>query len=140
LKPENPAIMDSMGWVLFRLGKSQEALLFLAKAYEKYPDGEVAAHLGEVLLSVDQKEQAYALWKVALQRQPDHKILLATLARLAPELLNTTGEQGSEKADENAPTTDLLKANERTPLELQTPADTGDSDDSLTQEAPATQG
>jgi len=140
LKPENPAIMDSMGWVLFRLGKSQEALLFLAKAYEKYPDGEVAAHLGEVLLSVDQKEQAYALWKVALQRQPDHKILLATLARLAPELLNTTGEQGSEKTDENAPTTDLLKANERTPLELQTPANTGNSDDSLTQEAPATQG
>ena len=48
LSPESPSIIDSLGWVLFKLGRSQEALNYLNQAYSMVPDPEIAAHLGEV--------------------------------------------------------------------------------------------
>lgn len=87
LDPDNPAIQDSMGWVLFKLNKREEALYFLLKAFQSYQDGEVAAHLGEVLLSLNQKTEAYNIWSNVLAKYPAHPVLLDTIQRLAPELL-----------------------------------------------------
>src|SRR5690606_12879141 len=47
-RPTDPAVMDSMGWVLYRLGQPDEALPWLQKAWQAFPDPEVASHLGEV--------------------------------------------------------------------------------------------
>lgn len=85
IKPENPAILDSMGWVLYRLDKKEEALVFLVKAYQVYPDPEVAAHFGEVLFMLEKTEQAKKVWLKALLSHPEHKVLTRTLERLAPD-------------------------------------------------------
>ena len=58
LDPENPAIIDSYGWVLFRLGEYDSALKELVKAYDLYKDPEIAAHIIEVLLVLDRKKEA----------------------------------------------------------------------------------
>lgn len=82
LDEDDPAIMDSMGWVQYRLGNYQAALVYLKKAYEKYPDHEVAAHLGEVLWALGRKQDARALWDEALQKAPDSDVLKKTRERL----------------------------------------------------------
>lgn len=84
LSPDDPAILDSMGWVQFRLGNYKEAILWLRRAYSLSPDGEIAAHLGEALWSNGEKREARSIWKRALAREPDHPILLRTLERLSP--------------------------------------------------------
>ncbi|MFO7762537.1 MAG: tetratricopeptide repeat protein [Wenzhouxiangellaceae bacterium] len=61
LEPDNPAILDSMGWVLFKLGRAEEALPYLRRAVEAEPHPEIVAHLVEVLWTVDQRDQARAL-------------------------------------------------------------------------------
>ena len=88
LRPDNPAIQDSMGWTLFKLGEKEKALQLLGAAYLNYPDGEVAAHLGEVLWSLGKEDDAKQVWRNSLRQQPDHPILIKTLQRLAPELLD----------------------------------------------------
>ena len=97
IRPDNPAILDSMGWVLFKLGKNEEALALLSKAYINYPDGEVGAHLGEVLWVEGKKEEAKKVWNNSLRQQPDHPVLRATLERLAPEMLESTDDSGQEE-------------------------------------------
>lgn len=82
LEPENPAILDSMGWVLFRQGDTEGALEYLRRAYEIYPDPEIAAHYGEVLWQTGQQAQARVIWERALDDDPDHELLLETLDRL----------------------------------------------------------
>ncbi len=109
LKPDNPAIMDSMGWVLFKVGKIEESLKILSVAYQNYPDGEVGAHLGEVLWTSGNKDDAVKVWAVSLQKQPDHPILLATIQRLAPELLQPRTEQTEQ--DTPASNTDEQTSN-----------------------------
>ncbi|MFV1873144.1 MAG: tetratricopeptide repeat protein [Oleiphilus sp.] len=87
LEPENPAILDSMGWVLFKLGQRENALIYLLKAFQGYQDGEVAAHLGEVLWSLNQKTEAFEVWFNVLAKDPEHPILLETINRIAPDAL-----------------------------------------------------
>lgn len=82
LQPEEPAILDSMGWVLYRQGQHEEALEYLSRAYAAFPDPEVAAHLGEVLWVSGDSEGATTVWQGALERDPDHKVLVETLQRL----------------------------------------------------------
>ncbi|MCP3867973.1 MAG: tetratricopeptide repeat protein [Gammaproteobacteria bacterium] len=82
LKPEEPAILDSMGWLKFRLGKNDEALVYLEKAMEKLPDAEIAAHLGEVLWVTGHRERALEIWEGALGRNPDSQYLRRTMQRL----------------------------------------------------------
>ncbi|MES2490620.1 MAG: tetratricopeptide repeat protein [Pseudomonadota bacterium] len=82
LSPNDAAVMDSMGWVQFKLGKKDEARATLQKAFDKFPDPEVAAHLGEVLWSLGEKDQARALWEQAMQQSPDATALRATIDRL----------------------------------------------------------
>lgn len=88
LKPKNAMILDSMGWVLFKLDKKEEALIFLLKAYQAFPDGEVAAHLGEVLWALDKKDEAQAVWQQSLQKSPDNKALIETIKRLTPQVID----------------------------------------------------
>ena len=82
LDPENPAIIDSLGWVNYRLGKHQEALKFLREAYSLYPDQEIAAHLGEVLWIIGEKSEAEQLLQNSLEKNPESKILIETINRL----------------------------------------------------------
>lgn len=82
LTPEDPFIMDSMGWVQFRLGKLQEAEDFLRRAYALRPDVEIGVHLGEVLWIKGEKEAAQKLWRDARQKDPQNELLKSTLTRL----------------------------------------------------------
>ena len=102
LEPDNPAIQDSMGWVLYKLEQPKEALYFLLKAFQGYQDGEVAAHLGEVLLSLNQKTEAYEIWGTVLNKYPDHPVLLETVKRLAPELLIPAKPETDETVEQEA--------------------------------------
>jgi tetratricopeptide (TPR) repeat protein len=82
LEPAEPAILDSMGWVLYRLGDREGALTYLRRAYGEFPDPEVAAHLGEVLWMTGQRDEALAIWREAWLADPDHGVLGDTLQRL----------------------------------------------------------
>jgi predicted Zn-dependent protease len=81
LAPEDPFIMDSMGWVQFRLGRLKEAEATLRRAYELRPDAEIAVHLGEVLWVKGQKDDAQRLWRDAQTKDPQNDTLKSTLAR-----------------------------------------------------------
>lgn len=81
LAPEDPFIMDSMGWVLFRQGDLQGALTFLEKAYAIKKDAEIAAHLGEVLWVLERREEAQKIWADAAKRHPGNAELKAVRAK-----------------------------------------------------------
>ena len=80
-QPNNPAFLDSMGWVLYRDGKSAEALGYLERAYALDNDPEIAAHLGEVLWSLGRDGEANVVWVLALQNSPGHVVLRQTIER-----------------------------------------------------------
>ncbi|MBD9680770.1 tetratricopeptide repeat protein [Pseudomonas sp. PDM18] len=82
LNPDDPAILDSLGWVNYRLGNLSEAETYLRKALERFPDHEVAAHLGEVLWAQGKQSEARKVWATALQSQPDSAVLRDTMLRL----------------------------------------------------------
>ena len=75
LKPDNAAILDSMGWVQYRLGNNLDALRYLRRALELQPDAEIAAHLGEVLWVTGDREEALRVWEASLAQNPDDKLL-----------------------------------------------------------------
>ena len=75
-KPESGAFLDSMGWVLFKMGKYDEALRYLEKAIKKLPnDATVLKHLGDVYEKLNKKEEALKYWKKSLKFAPDDKNL-----------------------------------------------------------------
>lgn len=82
LKPDDPAILDSMGWVEYRRGNLRTAQDYLEKAYRDFKDEEVAAHLGEVLWQQGEQEQARAIWQEGLANSPDSAIIQETVQRL----------------------------------------------------------
>lgn len=82
LNPEDPAVLDSLGWVHYRLGNLDDAERYLRSALERFPDHEVAAHLGEVLWANGKQREARKIWGKALQEQPDSPILRSTILRL----------------------------------------------------------
>ena len=82
LDPDNPAILDSMGWVLFREGRLKPALEYLSRAWSGYPDPEVAAHFGEALWMNSDEEQALIIWKKGMEQDANHEVLLETIKRL----------------------------------------------------------
>ena len=86
LAPEDPFIMDSMGWVQYRLGHLKEAEELLRRAYSIKPDPEIAAHLGEVLWVKGQKDDAQKLWRDAKSKDPQNDTLKSTLVRLQVRL------------------------------------------------------
>ena len=86
LNPSDPMIQDSMGWVEFRLGRLEQARSLLEAAYAAHPDPEIAAHLGEVLWVMGQREQAMRVWREAAAQDPAHTLLQQTLQRLGVKL------------------------------------------------------
>lgn len=82
LRPNDPYITDSLGWIYYRLGKNELAIQYLTEASELLWDAEIAAHLGEVLWVTDQREEANELWDRALEDFPDHPVLNETVERL----------------------------------------------------------
>jgi tetratricopeptide (TPR) repeat protein len=81
LSPEDPFIMDSMGWVLFRRGDFKAALDYLTRAYALRPDPEIAAHLGEVLWVMGRRDEAAKTWKEAAKVNPGNEVLSGAIKR-----------------------------------------------------------
>ncbi|MFM9879408.1 MAG: tetratricopeptide repeat protein [Burkholderiaceae bacterium] len=84
--PGDPFISDSLGWVEFRAGNKAEALRILEIAYKARPDAEIAAHLGEVLWSLNQRERALAIWREGRLLNADNETLQETIKRLRAKL------------------------------------------------------
>ena len=84
LKPDDHYIVDSMGWILHRLGRHREALEQLRRAMSIRPDPEIAAHLGEVLWVLGEKVEARRIWEAALRETPDDERLLDVIKRFGP--------------------------------------------------------
>jgi tetratricopeptide (TPR) repeat protein len=84
LAPEDPFILDSMGWAQFRSGNLPRAQDYLERAFKLRPDPEIAAHLGEVLWARGQRDEAGQVWQSSLQSHPQNELLLETLRRLKP--------------------------------------------------------
>lgn len=82
LSPKDAHILDSLGWVEFRLGKWDEALRMLEQAFQAMPDAEIAAHWGEVLWVKGDREQANAIWAKGLELSKDNVTLKETMERL----------------------------------------------------------
>ncbi|MFM8928072.1 MAG: tetratricopeptide repeat protein [Betaproteobacteria bacterium] len=86
LAPGDPFITDSMGWVLFRQGQAGKAVELLRQAYEARPDTEIGVHLGEVLWSLGQRDEARRIWRASRDRDAQNKLLRDTLARIKVDL------------------------------------------------------
>ena len=85
-RPDDPAILDSMGWVLFKLGRPGEALPFLQQAWAADHNPEIAAHLGEVLWVLGERQRALGIWAEGVSAGGDDSVLVQTLDRLGVEL------------------------------------------------------
>ena len=81
IQPKNHYILDSMGWVYYRLGNNKIALEFLKKAFAVQEDPEIAAHLGEVLWQMKMKDKASKIWQSSLKIYPNNKVLLDTIKK-----------------------------------------------------------
>jgi tetratricopeptide (TPR) repeat protein len=79
--PKNAAILDSLGWVLFRQGRGVEALPYLSAAYANDHDGDIAAHLGEVLWQMGRQDEAQRIWAEASALDADNHLLKSTRHR-----------------------------------------------------------
>jgi len=84
LRPNDHYILDSKGWVLYRLGKLDEAVRYLRKALDIVPDTEIAAHLGEVLWVKGDRKEAMRIWDSALKAAPDSTLLQDVIQRFNP--------------------------------------------------------
>lgn len=82
ISPNNHYILDSMGWLYFRLGKLDSALSFIQKAYDVQSDPEIAAHLGEILWAQGKKKEANDILELSLQSFPDNEVLKEAFKRL----------------------------------------------------------
>jgi len=84
LSPDDPFILDSLGWVNYRLGHVEDALKHLHAAYSSRNDPEIAAHLGEVLWKVGQHDEAQKIWRAALNENPNHESLITVMEKYRP--------------------------------------------------------
>ena len=82
ISPNNHYIMDSMGWLHFRMGNIEIALQFIEKAYKIQKDPEIAAHLGEILWKMGKLKQAEKVWEESIKSYPSNTVLLETFERL----------------------------------------------------------
>jgi Flp pilus assembly protein TadD len=82
LQPQEPSIIDSMGWIAYRQGRIAEAADFLRRAWKLDQNPEIAAHLGEVLWVSGKQEEAVSIWRKAQGIDSDNPVLLETLERL----------------------------------------------------------
>ncbi|MDZ7770201.1 MAG: tetratricopeptide repeat protein [Woeseiaceae bacterium] len=85
LEPKSAAIIDSYGWVLYRLGDYEKALHELKRAYAMLPDPEVAAHIVEVLWKLDRIDEAKVVLEEAEQKSPDNSMLKQVRGHVFPD-------------------------------------------------------
>lgn len=86
LAPHDPFILDSLGWVQFRLGRPEEAVALLRRSHRARPHVEVAAHLGEVLWALGRRDEALQVWRDGRRREAGNEVLRETLQRLQVSL------------------------------------------------------
>jgi len=84
LAPQDPFILDSQGWVMFRQGDAVAALEVLKRAFDIRPDPEIAAHLGEVLWSLGRRDDAQQVWDSSRRAHPANEVLAETIKRFLP--------------------------------------------------------
>jgi tetratricopeptide (TPR) repeat protein len=84
LAPDDYFIIDSMGWVLYRMGDLKGAAVHLRRAWQGRPDGEIGAHLGEVLWELGERDEARRIWQEALKTSPGNESLQKTVKRFNP--------------------------------------------------------
>ena len=84
LAPNDLFIVDSMGWVFYRLGDYPQALEHLRRAWQGRPDGEIGAHFGEVLWVTGERAEAERIWQEAMKKAPDNEALQKTIKRFKP--------------------------------------------------------
>jgi tetratricopeptide (TPR) repeat protein len=82
LQPDDPATLDSMGWVLYRLGRLEESVAYLERAWDMDKNPEIGAHLAEVLFFLERRDEAMALLDELLDEHPDDAIVVETRDRL----------------------------------------------------------
>ena len=82
LKPDEPAIIDSMGWVRYRMGDLDASLQALRQAYAKQPDADIAAHLGEVLWVKGDHDEARRIWEAGRKKDAKNRTILEAIKRL----------------------------------------------------------
>ena len=88
LQPNSAAIVDSMGWVLFKRGELKQALYYIKKAMAMMPDPEIAAHLGEIYWQMGDRDLARQAWAQGLKKSPNHKNIITTMYRLKASVIN----------------------------------------------------
>ena len=84
LSPEDPYIIDSLGWVHYRMGNLNKGVTYLKQAFVIKPDPEIAAHLGEVLWMQGTKEEAKEIWRSTIKSHPENEVLLNTMKKFMP--------------------------------------------------------
>jgi Flp pilus assembly protein TadD len=85
LAPEDPAIMDSVGWGYYRNGRLDDSVNMLRRAYAANPDPEIASHLGEVLWVRGDKDEARKIWQDSLKDHPDNALLQAAIKKFTAQ-------------------------------------------------------
>ena len=86
LAPNEPFLIDSLGWIEYRMGRREEALRHLQRAFQARPDAEIAAHLGEVLWVLGRQDEARKVWREGRSRDESNEVLKETLSRLKVSL------------------------------------------------------
>jgi tetratricopeptide (TPR) repeat protein len=79
--PDNGAILDSMGWALHKQKRDAEALEYLQRAHARGRDPEIALHLGDVLASLERRDEAQKTWEEALELFPDNAALKSRVGK-----------------------------------------------------------
>jgi tetratricopeptide (TPR) repeat protein len=90
-RPDDPFILDSMGWVHYRIGNNDKAISYLERALELKQDAEIAAHLGEVLWITGKRTEAEIIWNQGMEWGPENAVLLKTIDKF----LESQGDQQS---------------------------------------------
>ena len=111
--PDNPAFLDSLGWVRFRRGDVAGAIPYLERAYRIFPDAEIASHWGEALWVSGKQSEARTLWARSLARSPESKPLRSTIERLTGTKLEPEPSKDGEKS--KSPDEDTAPAPEPLP-------------------------
>ena len=83
-EPDDPAIIDSLGWVHYRLGNLDEARQYLQQAWDMTGNSEIGAHLGEVMWAQGDRAGARKVWEASLESEPDNPMLLKVIDRYKP--------------------------------------------------------
>lgn len=93
LRPDEAHILDSMGWILYRLNDLDGAVEYLQQAYDRAPQAEIAAHLGEVLWEQGKQDKARVVWSEGLAEDQDNPVLNATMQRYGVDVKAKSDEQ-----------------------------------------------